>query len=91
MCGSGRYDDYNCGWRDLGTQCRYCFNDLQQALKADELARKVEGRVIMCDTHEPPRLMPVGTTGVPKDNGITTVLAANVKAAAALREKRHDK
>lgn len=31
---------------DLSTQ--------HQALKADLIARRFEGRVIMCDTHEPP-------------------------------------
>lgn len=54
-CGTGRFGDYNCNWRDHGTDCRYCFNDEQQALKADQIAQQSGGRVIMCDTHEPPR------------------------------------
>lgn len=55
-CGTGRYGDYNCNWRDRGTGCRYCFNDVETALKADHIARQSGGRVIMCDTHEPPRI-----------------------------------
>ena len=35
--------------------CRYCFDHISTALLADEVAKRRGGRVIMCDTHEPPR------------------------------------
>eukprot|EP00904_Undaria_pinnatifida_P002830 jgi/Undpi1/12548/HiC_scaffold_6.g02217.m1 len=54
-CGSGRYGDYNCNWRGHGSTCRYCFEDIKTAMLADEVAKRRGGRVIMCDTHEPPR------------------------------------
>ena len=53
-CGSGRYGDFNCDWRGHGSTCRYCFDDVKTALLADEVAKRRGGRVIMCDTHEPP-------------------------------------
>lgn len=53
-CGTGRYGDYNCNWRDRGVTCRYCFVDLETALIADEVAQRRGGRVIMCNTHETP-------------------------------------
>lgn len=54
-CGSGRYGDYNCDWRGHGSSCRYCFDHVSTARLADEVAKRRGGRVIMCDTHEPPR------------------------------------
>ncbi|CAM9634328.1 unnamed protein product, partial [Scytosiphon promiscuus] len=54
-CGTGRFNNYNCNWRFYGETCRYCFNDVRLALKADIIARQFGGRVIMCDTHNPPQ------------------------------------
>ncbi|CAM9729877.1 unnamed protein product [Scytosiphon promiscuus] len=53
-CGSGHLNDYNCNWRDRGAHCRFCFDDLDAALVADQAAKRNGGRVIMCNTHEPP-------------------------------------
>lgn len=49
-CGDGVYGDYNCDWRGLGPKCRFCFDDLEAALMADEVARSHGGRVMMCST-----------------------------------------
>lgn len=49
-CGTGRYGDYNCNWRDGGSMCRFCFDDVETALVADQAATRHGGRVIMCDT-----------------------------------------
>lgn len=54
-CGKGRFGDYNCNWRGYGSQCRFCFNDREAALAADRIAKRRGGRVIMCNTFEPPR------------------------------------
>lgn len=54
-CGTGRYGDYHCNWRNHGLKCRHCFDDLHEALIADKVAQQRGGRVIMCDTYEPPR------------------------------------
>eukprot|EP00903_Cladosiphon_okamuranus_P019226 g17680.t1 len=53
-CGTGVHGDYNCDWRGLGPKCRFCFNDVETALAADEVAKRDGGRAVMCDTHEPP-------------------------------------
>eukprot|EP00903_Cladosiphon_okamuranus_P005533 g5510.t1 len=53
-CGSGTFGDYNCNWRDRGAHCRFCFDDLNAAIMADKAAKRKGGRVIMCNTHEPP-------------------------------------
>ncbi|CAM9281830.1 unnamed protein product, partial [Ectocarpus fasciculatus] len=58
-CGSGRYGDFNCDWRGLGSTCRLCFHELPAAHLADEFAKAHGGRVIMCNTHEPPP--PIGS------------------------------
>ncbi|CAN0000310.1 unnamed protein product [Ectocarpus sp. 6 AP-2014] len=58
-CGSGRYGDFNCDWRGLGSTCRLCFNELPAAHLADEFAKAHGGRVVMCNTHEPPP--PIGS------------------------------
>lgn len=58
-CTVGRYGGYNCDWRNYGSTCRYCFDNVQAALVADVVAKRRGGRVIMCDTHEPPREDPV--------------------------------
>lgn len=77
-CGQGRFGDYNCNWRALGTQCRYCFDNVQDAREADQIAQKSGGRVIMCDTHEPPH-QPVRSDLV--EDGPAAMVTANVKAA----------
>lgn len=53
-CGSGRYRDLHCNWKDLGETCRLCFRDTSAAHVADQVAMTHGARVIMCDTHEPP-------------------------------------
>lgn len=53
-CGSGEHGDFNCDWRGLGSTCRLCFHELPAAHLADEFAKAHGGRVIMCNTHEPP-------------------------------------
>ncbi|CAM9604376.1 unnamed protein product [Scytosiphon promiscuus] len=53
-CGTGRYGDYNCNWRGYGATCRFCFNDREEALMANDVARRRGGSVIMCHTFEPP-------------------------------------
>lgn len=53
-CGNGRYGDLHCNWRGLGKTCRFCFHDLFAAHLADEVAITFGGRVVMCDTYEPP-------------------------------------
>lgn len=53
-CGTGRYGDWHCNWQSLGGKCRFCFLDIVKARLADKLAREAGGRVIMCETHEPP-------------------------------------
>ncbi|CAM9459802.1 unnamed protein product [Scytosiphon promiscuus] len=53
-CGTGLYGDYNCGWKNRGSGCRYCFDDLEAALLADQVAAEHGGRVIMCSTLAPP-------------------------------------
>lgn len=50
-CGTGVHGDYNCNWRGLGPKCRFCFDDVETALGADEVAKRHGGRVIMCDTY----------------------------------------
>ena len=49
-CGSGRYGNFNCKWRSYGDKCRFCFDDRESALMADEVAKRHGGRVIMCST-----------------------------------------
>ncbi|CAB1106307.1 unnamed protein product [Ectocarpus sp. CCAP 1310/34] len=58
-CGSGWYGDFNCNWRGLGSTCRLCFHETSVALLADEVAKAHGGRVVMCNTHEPP--LPIGS------------------------------
>ncbi|CAM9163653.1 unnamed protein product, partial [Ectocarpus sp. 8 AP-2014] len=53
-CGSGRYGDLHCSWKDLGETCRLCFRQTSAAHVADQVAMTHGARVIMCDTHEPP-------------------------------------
>ncbi|CAB1101450.1 unnamed protein product [Ectocarpus sp. CCAP 1310/34] len=67
-CESGLFGNYNCNWRDHGAllwtqmilftpapeHCRFCFDDTAAAIVADETAKRMGGRVIMCNTHEPP-------------------------------------
>ncbi|CAM9350086.1 unnamed protein product [Scytosiphon promiscuus] len=53
-CGDGVHGDYNCNWRGLGSKCRFCFDDLEAALLADEVAKNHGGRVVMCSTMAPP-------------------------------------
>ncbi|CAM9650691.1 unnamed protein product, partial [Ectocarpus sp. 12 AP-2014] len=53
-CGSGRYGDLHCNWKDLGKTCRLCFRQTSAAYVADQVAMTYGARVIMCDTHEPP-------------------------------------
>lgn len=50
-CGTGWNIDWHCNWRSLGEKCRFCFNDIMAALRADKIAQKAGGRVIMCETH----------------------------------------
>lgn len=50
-CGTGVHGDYNCNWRGLGPKCRSCFDEVEVALGADEVAKRHGGRVIMCDTY----------------------------------------
>ncbi|CAM9858332.1 unnamed protein product, partial [Choristocarpus tenellus] len=52
-CNDQRFGAYNCGFRGY-TSCRPCFNDEKIAREADTNALHVGGRVVMCDTHEPP-------------------------------------
>ncbi|CAN0179751.1 unnamed protein product, partial [Ectocarpus fasciculatus] len=68
-CGSGRYGDFNCDWRGLGSTCRLCFHETSVALLADEVAKTHGGRVVMCNTHEPP--LPIGshTEATVEDSG----------------------
>ena len=61
-CGTGLHGDYNCNWRELGAKCRSCFDDVDAALKADEVAKRHGGRVIMCDTYVP---FPCVVLGIP--------------------------
>lgn len=98
-CGTGRFGDYNCNWRDHGTDCRYCFNDEQQALKADQIAQQSGGRVIMCDTHEPPKewtpsvaLMAIDKPldGEPKGKPLTEKKAKNLEPSAT-KKKREER
>ncbi|CAN0285107.1 unnamed protein product [Ectocarpus sp. 6 AP-2014] len=58
-CGSGRYGDFNCNWRGVDSTCRLCFHKTSVALLADEVAKAHGGRVVMCNTHEPP--LPIGS------------------------------
>ncbi|CBJ30864.1 hypothetical protein Esi_0218_0031 [Ectocarpus siliculosus] len=58
-CGSGRYGDFNCNWRGVDSTCRLCFHETSVALLADEVAKAHGGRVVMCNTHEPP--LPIGS------------------------------
>eukprot|EP00752_Nemacystus_decipiens_P004759 g4334.t1 len=53
-CGTGRFGDYNCNWRGYGAQCRFCFNDRDRAILANDVAKRRGGSVIMCHTLEPP-------------------------------------
>lgn len=46
-CGSGKFGDYNCNWRDRGAHCRFCFDDHDAAIVADKAAQRIGGRVIM--------------------------------------------
>ncbi|CAN0456913.1 unnamed protein product [Ascophyllum nodosum] len=55
-CGTGRYGNFNCNWRYYGNKCRFCFDDQESALMADEVAKRHGGRVIMCSTLEPPQV-----------------------------------
>ncbi|CAB1118503.1 unnamed protein product [Ectocarpus sp. CCAP 1310/34] len=54
-CGSGLYGDLHCNWRGLGKTCRLCFHDDSAAYLADEAVKAQGGRVILCNTLEPPR------------------------------------
>ncbi|CAB1112818.1 unnamed protein product [Ectocarpus sp. CCAP 1310/34] len=75
-CGSGRYGDFNCDWRGLGSTCRLCFNELPAAHLADEFAKAHDGRVVMCNTHEPPP--PIGSyTNKEEENGHGSADAGN--------------
>ncbi|CAB1098793.1 unnamed protein product [Ectocarpus sp. CCAP 1310/34] len=53
-CGSGLYGDLHCNWRGLGKTCRLCFHDVSAAHLADEAVKAQGGRVILCNTLEPP-------------------------------------
>ena len=64
----------------MGDKCRFCFRDIAAARLADEIARKRGGRVIMCDTHEPP---PVEGAG---DNAVGEYLAGRRNLADAARD-----
>eukprot|EP00903_Cladosiphon_okamuranus_P009984 g9470.t1 len=54
-CGSNSHGDYGCNWKGLGAKCRHCYDDLEAALLADDVAKHHGGRVIMCSTMEPPQ------------------------------------
>lgn len=46
-CGTGRFGNYNCNWRDYGASCRFCFEDREKALLANDVAKQRGGAVIM--------------------------------------------
>ncbi|CAM9997646.1 unnamed protein product, partial [Ectocarpus sp. 8 AP-2014] len=68
-CGSGRYGDFNCNWRGVGSTCRLCFHETSVALLADEVAKAHGGRVVMCNTHEPPLPIGLHTKATVEDTG----------------------
>ena len=53
-CGSGVYGDWHCNWQGLGEKCRSCSLDIAASWRMDTIARESKGKVIMCETHEPP-------------------------------------
>lgn len=86
-CGTGRLGDYHCSWRNHGTHCRYCFNDVQLALQADQIAQQSGGRVIMCDTHEPPMLAVTAAVDTPPPRDGTADASSASNTASNLHRR----
>eukprot|EP00903_Cladosiphon_okamuranus_P008170 g7869.t1 len=88
-CGTGRFGDYNCNWRGYGANCRFCFNDREKALLANDAAKQRGGSVIMCDTFEPPtehdNSMPPITVG--DDDSIVGEVGKDDTVASAADEQ----
>ncbi|CBN75425.1 expressed unknown protein [Ectocarpus siliculosus] len=82
-CGTGRYGDYNCGWRGYGSDCRFCFNDREEALTANAVAKRRGGSVIMCHTFEPPTEEDEWTPPITAEDDDGTIGGGHGAAAAA--------
>ncbi|CAM9328797.1 unnamed protein product, partial [Ectocarpus sp. 12 AP-2014] len=89
-CESGLFGNYNCNWRDYGEHCRFCFDDTAAAIVADKAAKRTGGRVIMCNTHEPPVELTQAEMDALEKERIEHVMeaAASKMSNAAKQEKK---